>query len=55
LFISQVINEYREPWCNDINRGELLIRPPELSGNPTGSHLVAKKEELVKEMMNLAL
>jgi hypothetical protein len=34
--------------------GNVLIRPPELSGNPTSSHLVAKQEELAKEM-NLAL
>jgi hypothetical protein len=32
-----------------------LIHPPELSGNPTSSHLVAKQEELAKEIMNLAL
>jgi hypothetical protein len=32
-----------------------LICPPELSGNPTSSHLAAKQEELAKEMMNLAL
>jgi hypothetical protein len=29
-----------------ISTGELFIRPPELSGNPTGSYLVAKQEEL---------
>jgi len=30
-----------------ISTGEkLLIRPPELSGNPTSSHLVANQEEL---------
>jgi hypothetical protein len=26
-------------------QGKLLIRPPELSGNPTSSHLVANVEE----------
>jgi hypothetical protein len=31
-----------------------MIRPPELSGNRTSSHLVPK-EELAKEVMNLAL
>jgi hypothetical protein len=31
----QVIYEHGETWWNDINRGRLLIRPPELSGNPT--------------------
>jgi hypothetical protein len=25
---------------------KILIRPPELSSNPTGSHLVANQEEL---------
>jgi hypothetical protein len=38
-----------------ISVGKLLICPPELSGNPTSSYLVAKQEELVKEMMSLAL
>jgi hypothetical protein len=28
-----------------MNRGKLLICPPELSGNSIGSHLVAKQEE----------
>jgi hypothetical protein len=27
-------------------QGKLLIRPPELSGNPACSHLVANQEEL---------
>jgi hypothetical protein len=35
--------------------GELLFCLPELSGKITSSHLVAKQEELAKEMMNLAL
>jgi hypothetical protein len=35
LFIPQVINEHREPWWNDIDRGKLVIRPPQLSGNST--------------------
>jgi hypothetical protein len=34
--------------------GTLLICPPELSGNPTTSHLVAKQEELAKGIMDLA-
>jgi hypothetical protein len=34
---------------------KLLIRQPELSCNPTSSHLVAKQEELAKEIMNFAL
>jgi hypothetical protein len=33
--ILQVIYEHVEPWCNDIDRVKLPIRPPELSGNPT--------------------
>jgi hypothetical protein len=28
-----------------------LIRPPELSGNPTSSHLVAKKENWENEII----
>jgi hypothetical protein len=35
--------------------GENIICLPELCGNPASSHLVAKQEELVKEVMNLAL
>jgi hypothetical protein len=34
---------------NDVDRGKFLIRPPEHSG-----HLVPKREELAKEMVNLA-
>jgi hypothetical protein len=30
-----VIYEHGDPWWNDMNKGKLLIRPPELSGNPT--------------------
>jgi hypothetical protein len=41
-----VIYEHGESWRNDIDRTKLLIRPPQLSGNPTSSHLVAKKDEL---------
>jgi hypothetical protein len=29
-------------------------RPPNLCGNPTSSHLVAKKEELAKEIIDFA-
>jgi hypothetical protein len=36
LFISQVIYEHGEPMWNNIDSIKLLIRPPELSGNPTG-------------------
>jgi hypothetical protein len=41
-----VINEHEEPWWNDVSSGKLLIRPPELSLNPTSSHPVATQEEL---------
>jgi hypothetical protein len=35
LFICQLIYEHEEPWWNDdVDREKLLIRPPELSGNP---------------------
>jgi hypothetical protein len=50
-----VIYEHGEQWWNDINRGKLPIHPPELSGNPTSDHLVAKQEELMKEIMHFAL
>jgi hypothetical protein len=36
-----------------ISKGKLFICPPELSGNPTSGHQVAKQEELAKEMINL--
>jgi hypothetical protein len=35
LLIPQVIYEHGEAWWNDIGKGKLLIRQPELSGNPT--------------------
>jgi hypothetical protein len=53
--ITQVIHEHGEASCNGIDRGNLLIRPPELSENATVNHLVAKQEELVKEMLKFAL
>jgi hypothetical protein len=34
LFIPKVIYEHGDPCWNDIDRGKLPIRPPELSGNP---------------------
>jgi hypothetical protein len=30
-----MIYKHGEPWWNDIDRGKLLILPPELSENPT--------------------
>jgi hypothetical protein len=35
-------------------QGKFLIRPPQLSGNHTNWHIVAKKEEVAKER-NLVL
>jgi hypothetical protein len=35
LFIPQVIYVHGKPSQNDIDRRELLICPPELSGNTT--------------------
>jgi hypothetical protein len=54
LFILQVIYERGVPWWSDIDRVKLLILAPELSGIPTSSHIVAKKEDLAKEILNLA-
>jgi hypothetical protein len=34
FFTPQVIYEHREPWWNDVGRGKLLTRPPELCSNP---------------------
>jgi hypothetical protein len=41
LFILQAIYKHGEPWWNDTDRGKLLIRQTELSGNPISSQLVA--------------
>jgi hypothetical protein len=49
LSILQVIHEHGEPWWKDINRGKYLICPPQITANPTKSHLVAK------EMINFML
>jgi hypothetical protein len=48
-----VTHEHGQPSWKDIDRRKLLIRPPELSGNPIGSHLVGKQEKLAKGMVNL--
>jgi hypothetical protein len=53
LFIPNVACEHGEPWWNDTDRAKLMIRPPEISGNPTSSHLTARVR--AKETMNLAL
>jgi hypothetical protein len=36
-----------------IPMGKFLIHPPELSGSPTSSHLVAEQEKLAKEIINV--
>jgi hypothetical protein len=41
LLIPQAIYEHAEPRWNDIGKGNVLIRPPDLSGNSTSSHLAA--------------
>jgi hypothetical protein len=45
LFIPKVIYEHGEPWWIDDERGKLIC-PPELSGNPTSSHLVASRRNV---------
>jgi hypothetical protein len=46
LFTFRVKYDHGEPWWNNTDRGKLLIHPPELSDNPTSSHIVANKEKL---------
>jgi hypothetical protein len=53
LSIPQVIYEHGKPWWNYTDRGKFLICPPQPSGNPTSSQLVAKQEKVVKEIINL--
>jgi hypothetical protein len=55
LLIPQVRYKHGEPWWKDIDRVKVVIRPPQLSGNPTSSHLVGKQEDLEKEIINFAL
>jgi hypothetical protein len=55
LLTLQMIYEHGEPYCNAVDWGKLLICPPEPSGNTNSSHLVAKQEELTKEMMAFTL
>jgi hypothetical protein len=54
LFIFQVVYADGEPWWNDIDRGKILIRSPELSGHPINSLLIENQEKLAKEIMKLA-
>jgi hypothetical protein len=49
-----VIYEHGEPWWNHIYRGKLLILSPELWQCYQLGHLVAKQEELAKEIVALA-
>jgi hypothetical protein len=53
LFIPQVTLAWRT-MVERYRQDKLPIRPPELTGNPTSSHLVAKQEVLAKKIMNLA-
>jgi hypothetical protein len=53
LFIPRVMCEHGQQLWDNIDKRKLLIRPPELSGNPTSHHPVASREEVVKKMMNL--
>jgi hypothetical protein len=50
-----MIYEYEHPWWNDVDREKLLIRPPELSGNPTRRLIWQQAGKRAKGMMNLAL
>jgi hypothetical protein len=54
LFFPKVIYEYKDHG-GMISTGKLVIRLPELFGNPINSHLVANQEELAKELMNFTL
>jgi hypothetical protein len=47
--------EHGKPWWNDADRGKLLIRPPEFSGNPISRVICSKQEERANGMMNLTL
>jgi hypothetical protein len=51
FFIPQVINEHGEPWWNnDVDRGELLIRLPQLSRNLPPELSGSKREKQTKGM-----
>jgi hypothetical protein len=49
LFIPYMIYEPGVPLWNGIDRWT-LIRPPEFRGNFTNSYLVAKHDDMAKEM-----
>jgi hypothetical protein len=53
--MPQVIYMHGKPWWSNIDRAQLLIRPPELSGNPTSRASGSKQEEQAKEIINLIL
>jgi hypothetical protein len=44
-----MVYEHGKPWWNDVDREKILIRPPEVSGNPTSSHLVESRKNGRKE------
>jgi hypothetical protein len=43
LFIPQMIYEHGEPWWNDIDRGKLVIHPPEVWQSFEQNHLVVSR------------
>jgi hypothetical protein len=56
LFIPRLIYEYGQQWWNDdVDKWKLPICPPELWQFYHLSNLVAKQDEMAKEIMNLAL
>jgi hypothetical protein len=48
--IVQVSYEHGETWRNDIDRWNILIRPPDLSGNSTSWHHVASRRNVRREL-----
>jgi hypothetical protein len=54
LLIPQVTYEHREPWWNDIDNGKYDSSTWGPWQSYKHEHLVAKQEELAKEIMNLA-
>jgi hypothetical protein len=50
LFTPQVIYEHGQPWWNDVDGRKFLCLSPELSSNPTTSHLVASRSNGRREL-----
>jgi hypothetical protein len=50
-----VLYEQGDPRWNDTDKGKLLIRPPDVSGNLTSTESSGSKKEWTKRMMNVAL